>query len=311
MTETVSGKALQKWRTWAITLANNNNVDPYEVDWLLQGLTTLTNTTLTLETYLTQQSISIKVSLSALTEKWQQRISDHTPVQYLTGETPWRDLTLTVTPDVLIPRPETELIIDIVQQLVNESPIKEQLLSGHWADVGTGSGAIALSLAKTFPHTSIHAIDISKAALTVAKQNAKKNNITQNLHFHQGSWLTPLDSLKESSSKQSSSKQFLTGIVSNPPYIPSKTVLTLDPKITNHEPHLALDGGPDGLQAINTLIQTSIHYLIPGGLWLIELMTGQAQTVSTLLKLQGSYTHITIHPDLSGRDRFVSARKSF
>lgn len=299
MTETASGKALKKWRTWAITLANNNNVDPHEVDWLLQGLTSLTSTTLSLETYLAQPTIPIKVSLSALTEKWQQRINHRTPIQYLAGETPWRDLTLTVTSDVLIPRPETELIIDIVQQLVDDNPIKEQLRNGHWADVGTGSGAIALSLAKTLPHATIHALDISPSALKVAKQNAKINNLTRNLHFHQGNWLSPLTNLT----------QPLTAIISNPPYIPSQTVLTLAPEVTNHEPHLALDGGPDGLQSIKTLIKDSTNHLTPNGIWLTEHMLGQAQTIAALLQAEGSYTHISIHPDLSGINRFVSARK--
>ena len=112
-----------------------------------------------------------------------------------------------------------------------------------------------------------------------------------------------------SDSKEPLSQQLLTGIVSNPPYIPSQTVLTLDPEVAHYEPHLALNGGPDGLQAIKTLIQDSTNHLIPNGIWLTEHMAGQANTITTLLESQGSYTHITVHPDLSDIDRFVSARK--
>ncbi len=300
MSETTTGQALHSWRKWALQLANTHNIDPYEVDWLLQGLTPLTSTTLKLDSYLTQSAIPLKASLSDLTAKWNQRISDRTPVQYLVGETPWRNFTLTVTPDVLIPRPETELIIDIVKSLVEESPIKEKLQQGHWADLGTGSGAIALGIAHTFPKTTVHAVDISESALKVARQNAQQNHLTHQIHFHHGNWLSPLSTLKDQ----------LAGIVSNPPYIPTRTVLTLQPEVTNHEPHIALDGGRDGLGCIKTLISDSIDALASGGIWITELMDGQAQTVANLLSQQGSYTQITIHPDLSGISRFVSARKA-
>ncbi|MEL7069148.1 MAG: peptide chain release factor N(5)-glutamine methyltransferase [Cyanobacteria bacterium J06581_3] len=300
MPKTTTGHALHRWRAWAIQLAESHNIDPYEVDWFLQGLTPLTSTTLKLESYLSQSAIPLKASLNELTAKWNQRISDRTPVQYLVGETPWRNLTLTVTPDVLIPRPETELIIDIIKALVEASPDKEKLQQGHWADLGTGSGAIALSLAQTFQNATIHATDISPATLAVAKQNATKNQLTNRITFHQGSWLNPLTALEKS----------LSGIVTNPPYIPTQTVHTLQPEVTKHEPHLALDGGPDGLNCLKTLVTQSIDYLIPGGIWLTELMDGQAQTVTDLLEQQAHYTHITIHPDLSGINRFVSARKA-
>jgi len=298
MTKTVSGQALFQWRQWAIELAKENGVDTGEVDWLLQGLTPLKSLSLRLGTYQNQIDIPVKASLSELTEKWHQRINSRVPVQYLAGETPWRHFSLTVTPDVLIPRPETELIINIAEMLAAQTSITES--AGHWADLGTGSGAIALGLAHTFPNATIHAVDISPQSLKIAQCNAKKNHLAHRITFHQGSWLNPLDHLKGQ----------LTGMLSNPPYIPTKTVTTLQPEVTHHEPHLALDGGPDGLNCLRTLISTSPHYLTPGGLWLTELMAGQASTVASLLKTQGSYTHISIHLDLSGKDRFVSARKA-
>ncbi|NJM96616.1 MAG: peptide chain release factor N(5)-glutamine methyltransferase [Phormidesmis sp. RL_2_1] len=298
MLEKISGKALYEWRQWAIQLAQDNEIDLAEVDWFLQGLTGISSLSLRFADYRPQPEIPIKLSLENLTAKWQQRITYRVPVQYLTGETPWRNFSLSVSPDVLIPRPETELIIDIAKNLVEQSPIQAQLSQGHWADLGTGSGAIALGLAHTFPQATIHAVDISKPALAIAQQNAQQNNLADRITFYPGSWLSPLPPFP------------FCAIISNPPYIPSQTVLTLQSEVTNHEPHLALDGGRDGLDAIKTLITASVEPLLPNGIWLVELMSGQAETVVTLLNQQGQYSHIRVHQDLSGIDRFVSARKA-
>lgn len=299
MPDTVSGQAIYQWRDWATKLAQANGVDPLEVDWFLQGVSSLTHSMLRLETYRSKADISVRFSLADLTRKWQQRITERTPVQYLVGETPWRDLTLTVTPDVLIPRPETELIVEIASDVASQSPIREKILAGHWADLGTGSGAIALSLAKQLPAATIHAVDISSAALAIARSNAQRNHLTRRVTFYQGNWLAPLTALKGS----------LSAIISNPPYIPTRTVSTLQPEVTYHEPHLALDGGPSGLDSLKLLIASSANYLHPGGLFLTELMSGQAETVADLIAHQNSYTQVTIHKDLSGIQRFVSACK--
>ena len=300
MEHSIAGKGLYDWKQWATQLAEENDVDTGEIDWLIQGLTTLGSLSLRLGEYRKQENIPSRATLEALTEKWQQRIDSRIPVQYLAGETPWRNFSLTVTPDVLIPRPETELIIDIAKELVEQSPIKKQLLKGYWADLGTGSGAIALALAYQFPNATIYAIDISERALEIAQLNAQKNNLSDHVHFHKGSWLSPISHLKGN----------LSAIVSNPPYIPSPTVLTLQPEVINHEPRLALDGGTDGLDSIRKLIEQGTLYLKPSGIWLIELMSGQAKIVTALLIAQSSYTSIQIHKDLSGIQRFVSARKA-
>ena len=296
----IAGPDLYRWKQWAAQLAKANNVDQSEIDWLLQGLTPLNALSLRLGDYKSQTGILSNASLASLTEKWQQRVSDRIPVQYLVGETPWRNFSLTVTPAVLIPRPETELIIDIADKLSAQSPIADQCYVGDWADIGTGSGAIALGLADCFIESAIHAVDISQAALDIAKLNAKKNRLDHHIIFYQGSWLSPLSNLKER----------LVGIVSNPPYIPSSIVPTLQPEVSNHEPHIALDGGQDGLDYIKILIRDSPAFLKPGGIWLIELMLNQTEPVAALLKNHSQYTHIQIHKDLSGIQRFVSARKA-
>lgn len=300
MVEAVSGQSLYQWRQWAIALAQANDIDLEEVDWVLQSATALSSLSLRLDLYRSEFELPITISLADLTEKWQQRIDNRVPVQYLIGETPWRNFSLCVSPAVLIPRPETELIIDIAQKLVAQSPITAQQSVGDWADLGTGSGAIALALADCFTASTIHAVDVSEAALEIASYNAKKHHLDHHITFYQGDWFSPLSHLKGK----------LIGIVSNPPYIPSQTISTLQPEVAHHEPHAALDGGDDGLDCIKILIEEGAAYLQGGGIWLTELMDGQAERVASLLSQNSHYTHITIHPDLSGINRFVSARKA-
>ncbi|MEL6247338.1 MAG: peptide chain release factor N(5)-glutamine methyltransferase [Cyanobacteria bacterium J06627_15] len=288
----VSGASLKNWRQWAIEQANTADVDPYEVDWLLQGVSDLSAAALRLGTY--PPKVLLRFSLDALTKKWQRRLIDRVPVQYLVGETPWRDLMLTVTPAVLIPRPETELVIDIVQRRIQQSPHRQELETGIWVDMGTGSGAIAISLARALPQATILATDTSSDALAVAQRNAQLNNASH-IRFYQGTWFEPLSDYRGG----------LMGMVANPPYIPSKTVQTLEPEV-QHEPHSALDGGEDGLTDIRQLVEAAPAYLKPGGLWLTELMLGQADRVEALLAAAG-YSQIEQHTDLSGVQRFVSA----
>ncbi|MBD2445144.1 peptide chain release factor N(5)-glutamine methyltransferase [Dolichospermum sp. FACHB-1091] len=164
----------------------------------------------------------------------------------------------------------------------------------------TSSGAIAFSIAEVLTNATIHAVDISAAALTVAQTNAKNLGFRDKIQFYHGSWWHPLEFLKG---------QF-SGMISNPPYIPSHTVLTLQPEVVKHEPHLALDGGADVLDHIRHLITVSPDYLRPGGVWLVEMMAGQAETVVELLENHGSYSHISIHADLTGIERFAVASKN-
>jgi release factor glutamine methyltransferase len=215
-------------------------------------------------------------------------------VQYVLGVTPWRHFSLQVSPAVLIPRPETELLIDLAKQAVQDSPIAD-LGSGHWVDLGTGSGAITLGLADALPRAIIHGVDRSPAALAIAQQNADKLGLTARLHFYQGSWWSPLASLAGQ----------VSGMVSNPPYIPTVSLAGLQPEVIEHEPLLALDGGHDGLEHIRHLVSTAPTYLRAGGIWLIEMMAGQAEDVVQLLEQQGSYQRIQVFSDLAGIDRFV------
>ncbi len=212
-----------------------------------------------------------------------------------------------MTPAVLIPRPETECLIDLALATAKRVEGRgRERGEGRgergkpiWADVGTGSGAIALGLADAFPESSVYAVDYSSDALVIARANAETYHLVSRIQFYQGSWLEPLEKLKGK----------LSGIVSNPPYIPSQMVLELQPEVTRHEPHLALDGGPDGLDCIRQLIAAASDYLHTDGILLFEMMAGQAIAVTELLQQHGNYDQIEIFPDLAGIDRFALALK--
>ncbi len=295
----VSGLELWQWRQDARQSAAKAGVPIAEVDWLLQEVAGLDSLALRLESFKERPQIELRYPLPVLSQLWHRRLHDRCPVQYLAGVTPWRNFFLTVSPAVLIPRPETEYLIDLAVKAVKNSPTPK-LASGHWADLGTGSGAIALGLADTFQSATIHAVDCSADALATAQLNAKQLGLQERIKFYQGSWWEPLDALKGQ----------VSGMVANPPYIPSRMLEELQPEVRHHEPHLALDGGTDGLDSIRQLITTSPDYLRPGGVWLIEMMAGQADIVAQLLHQQGSYCHIQIFSDLAGIDRFALAYRS-
>lgn len=200
------------------------------------------------------------------------------PVAYLTGEKEFWSLTLKVTPDVLIPRPETELLVEWALQFAPH----------RVADLGTGSGAIALALAKELPQARIYATDISDAALAVAKNNAEILAL-RNLEFLSGSFLEPLDGT-------------LDVIVSNPPYVAEH-----DPHLPalRHEPVLALVSGVDGLDAIREITRRAPDKLKAGGWLLLEHGAEQGAAVRELLK-QAGFTRIETRRDLAGHER-VSA----
>ena len=286
----ISGEELDRWYQQAKLEAIANDIRVDEVDWLLQTVTNLDSLSLRLGTYKQRSQIQSDRPLSDLIQLWQQRLQERLPVQYLVETVFWRRFQLRVNPAVLIPRPETELIIDLAREnnLITEC-------QQHWVDLGTGSGAIALGLAEIFPQATIHAVDISPDALKIALENAVNLKLEQNIRFYQGSWWNPLNLEGK-----------VTGMVSNPPYIPTEEIDNLQPEVA-HEPRLALDGGDDGLDDIRYLIKDAPRYLVSGGIWLVELMMGQAETVAKLLEQQGEYSNIKIYQDLNGIERFVLA----
>ncbi|MDQ2097458.1 MAG: peptide chain release factor N(5)-glutamine methyltransferase [Tychonema bourrellyi B0820] len=317
----VSGLELWKWIDRAKVEAIASDVSLTELEWLLQELTSLDKLVLRLESFKDLPKVELNLSLAEIAQLWERRLQERVPVQYLTGMTHWRDFDLKVTPAVLIPRPETELLIDLAVEAIQSrleaentnpksTPTHPGRARGHrpysrggefsksnWVDLGTGSGAIAIGLASVLTNSTIYAVDFSAAALAVAQQNAENLGFGDRIKFDRGSWWEPLEFLKGQ----------VSGMISNPPYIPSSTVLTLQPEVTKHEPHLALDGGGDGLDCIRHLAATAPDYLESGGIWLVEMMAGQAEAVVEILESHGSYCQVQIFADLAGIDRFALA----
>ncbi|WP_172679253.1 peptide chain release factor N(5)-glutamine methyltransferase [Paenibacillus pini] len=212
------------------------------------------------------------------------------PVQYITGEQEFYGILFAVTPDVLIPRPETELLVEgIIEQAARLWPDGDMPLT--CADIGTGSGAIAVTLALQSPQWQVFASDISAAALQVAARNAEGSDAQ--VAFREGNLLEPFAGTP------------LDIIVSNPPYIPAADIDGLQPEVRDHEPHTALDGGTDGLAPYRIMMQQLSLLPAPPRLIGFELGMGQAGDVAELLRQAGHWDEIIIIPDLAGIDRHV------
>ncbi|MFN7513077.1 peptide chain release factor N(5)-glutamine methyltransferase [Microcystis sp.] len=293
MSASISGQELSQWRQQAIADLEQAQLSPKEVDIFLQAVTDLDTLSLRLQSFREREKIPLSYSWSEITKRWQKRLQARVPLQYLLESVVWRNFTLKVSPEVLIPRPETELLIDIVGETVRGDD------GGIWVDMGTGSGAIAIGLASILTKAEIYATDYSQTALAIAKENIIKTGFADRIILKQGSWWTPLEKWKGQ----------ISGMLSNPPYIPSAEILDLQIEVREHEPRLALDGGEDGLTALRYLVATAPDYLRSGGLWLVEMRAGQGEKVVQMLENQGNYRQIQIINDLAGFDRFVLAER--
>ena len=246
---------------------------------------------------------------------WQKRLTERIPLQYLTSSAFWRDMVLSVGPGVLIPRPETELMIDFVAEAAGK--MQDTLLEHDWVDLGTGSGALAIGIARALPSVpTVWAVDIAPEPITYATFNAKRYEVSERVKVIRSNWL---DGLVDAG------VQKLGGIVSNPPYISRNELPGLQAEVYQHEPSLALDGG-HGL-AIDSLIpicQGAARLLQPGGFLALETSGGeQAQYVAHVLQhikvgdiLSDNreetlvFCDVAIRRDLRGVNRFVCAIKS-
>lgn len=212
------------------------------------------------------------------------------PTAYITGQREFYGLELRVTPAVLIPRPETELVVDETLAFVRERSQDGRGLT--IADVGAGSGAIAIALAYHLPGAIVYAIDT--APLELARENARRHNVA-NIIFLQGNLLEPLP-------------EPVDMIAANLPYVPTPVWETLPPEIRDHEPRPALDGGPDGLVLIRGLLQQAPSYLRPNGLLVLEIGSDQGERVQRLAREAFPGADVQIKPDLAGLDRLLLVR---
>lgn len=217
-----------------------------------------------------------------------KRAADGEPLQYVVGEMPFRHLVVKVAPGVLIPRPETELLVSEAIKRAAE------LVAPRFLDLGTGSGCIALSLAKEIPNASVLATDVSPEALDVAASNALRLNLNHRVSFMLSDVFEGLGELEP-----------FDIIVSNPPYIPSSSLNSLPSEVINHEPTLALDGGNDGLDIARRIIDGAHRYLKPGGHLLLELDERNATQAAERAVQYRQYQSVVVSPDLNGRNRFV------
>jgi release factor glutamine methyltransferase len=225
------------------------------------------------------------------------------PTQYLTGKQEFWGLEFEVTPAVLIPRPETEHLMEVALARLGPGGFILHLNSGlpreklRVADVGTGSGCLAVALAGELPHAEVFAMDISGAALEVARRNATRHHVADRIHFLQADLL---EALKQEA-------QSFDLIVSNPPYVARKDAPQLQREVRDHEPQAAVFGGPSGVEIYARLIEEAGKLLRPGGILVLELGYNSAEHVCAILKEQKCWTNVTFTNDLAGIPRVTAA----
>ena len=285
----MAGKNFLDWRK-KMLLKGGRKVD---FDWLLDiagGLSwsELQKIILNPEFY-----FSLEVSIEELEVIWKSHLKDQTPLQYLISKCPWRDFELEIYSGALIPRQETEFLIELALQKVRNNKC------GTWADLGTGCGPLAISLAKALPDWKGYAVDISKDALNLAKKNSKSILKNSNIEFLLGDWWEPLKLMRGG----------FDLVLSNPPYIPSNLIEHLEPVVKNHEPRIALDGGNDGMTATKKIILGALSGLNKGGWLILEHHYDQSKKINHLMKDIGM-EDVSYEKDLNGIKRYAICRKS-
>jgi release factor glutamine methyltransferase len=213
-----------------------------------------------------------------------RRLEQGEPLAYILGKREFYGLEFIVSPHVLIPRPETEHVIDLALEWLNDNPECRRA-----ADIGTGSGCIAITLASRIPDLQIWAVDISASALEVARSNALLHTVSERITFLEGDLFTPLSDTFDL-------------ICANLPYGPSANVPSTG------EPHFAIDGGADGLDLIRRMLDQAPSFLAPHGLLLMEIESRQGNAVTTLARYHFPQAQVRCHPDLAGWDRVIEVR---
>jgi release factor glutamine methyltransferase len=219
----------------------------------------------------------------------------HEPVAYILGRREFYGLTFEVTPAVLIPRPETELLVEQAVAWINERA--ETTAEPVLTDIGTGSGAIAIATAHACPASRWIAVDFSKKSLEVARRNAEKHGVDERIEFRQGSLLEPI-------------QEPLDGICANLPYVAERERAGLARDVADYEPHAALFSGPEGLDHIRQLIEEAPARLKPGGLLLLECGAGQDEPITQILTENDAFGFVRVHNDLAGIGRVIQTERA-
>ena len=221
------------------------------------------------------------------------------PVAYLVGQREFYSLPFEVTPDVLIPRPETELLVVQSLDAMRQPPFSARGESLAIADVGTGSGVLAVTLAKHLPQCRVTAIDVSAAALAVARRNAARHQMNERIEWFESDLFASVPA----------ERQFDL-VASNPPYVTSGEMASLQNDVRRYEPALALDGGPEGTSVIERLIAESAARLRPGGWLMMEISPTIIGRVDQLLDAAPGFTRRPTQKDLAGLPRVAQAQRS-
>jgi release factor glutamine methyltransferase len=248
-----------------------------------------------IDLYLNYDQPLVREELNAFKVLIKRRIRRE-PVAYILGSKEFWSMDLKITRDVLIPRPETECLVEVAREMLSENPSPP---SKRILDLGTGSGAVVLALASEQPRHVYFASDFSSRVAKLASINAARHDLFSRIHFFVGDWLAPLNQVKSG----------FDMILSNPPYIPSQVIDKLQPEIHQFEPHAALNGDQDGLSSFRKIIGNAYKYLKPRGVVLLEIGHDQKDDVYKLVSDCGYYENFNHTKDYSGRDRVVWFRK--
>ena len=233
---------------------------------------------------------------AARLEGWIERRLAGEPVQYITGRAAFRDLDLAVTPAVLIPRPETELLVEsVLETLAGE---RTRWPAPRVLDLGTGSGAIALAIAAEGPAARVAASDLSTDALAIARGKARDLGLEERVRFLPGAWFAAIPE-----------DERFEVVVSNPPYVADEERGALPRDVRDHEPALALFAGPSGLEALRDIIDVAPRHLVGGGLLALELAENRAESVLAWLEGSRDWERAALRQDLAGHPRILLARR--
>ncbi len=227
-----------------------------------------------------------------------KRAGEHEPVAYLVGRCEFYSLSLKITPDCLIPRPETEELVERAILFLRDRPGSQAVL-----DVGTGSGCIAAAIAKNVPAAQVVATDVCEAALSVAAGNIRSLGLAERVRLLAGDLFDPVIKGLDGPA--------FDLIVSNPPYVSESEYEALDKNVKDYEPKRALLAGADGLDLYRRIIAEAAEYLKPDGALMLEIGCRQGASISDLLAGSGDYGHVRIEKDLSGHERIVKAVRLF
>ena len=284
----ISVKEFLLWKKKQLTKGG----DHQSLAFLLDCLGVISNSNPNLLSIKDNESLFLNINLESVESIWDDHLISSSPIQYLCETAYWRNLKLKVNDKVLIPRPETELIVDIIFKIFGN---KSQKLT--FAELGTGSGAISIALALAYPMWEGIATDIDQDVLEIAIENFLNSSEQSNLKFYCGHWWTPFERFKGK----------LDLAISNPPYIPKETYEKLPKEVKNFEPKIALLGGEDGLKHISEIVQKAPLFLKEKGWLVLENHFDQGEQVKQLL-IKNKFQSVEILNDFSGVGRFTIGR---